>query len=103
MGVLNWVFGSKMTRPAHRREAAPPNPTTLPQPQAVTELKAANLDRERFLAQMSSDMPVHLLQHVFVFASGDPHKLIVLPGALEASTGATMDEINKLIGGIHFI
>jgi hypothetical protein len=51
----------------------------------------------------SCDQPFHLLQHVFVFASGDPRELNNLAVASQAATGETLEEINKQVGGIHFI
>lgn len=107
MGVLDWVFGSMKTQPARGTQSAPPTPATLPPHQAKIDTKTVNQELARLYAQRdprnSCHKPLNLLQHVFVFASGDPLKLVVLPGAMQATTGATMEEINKLVGRIHLI
>jgi hypothetical protein len=79
MGALDWIFGSNKTQSPREAQSAPPTPTTLPHPQAETDTKSVDQELARLYAlrdpRNSCHKPLHLLQRVVVFLSGDAGNL----------------------------
>src|ERR1700738_3445504 len=99
MGIFGQLFGSKKMEPARQPQSAPPPPTP-PQPQVESDLRH-ELDAlyARRDPRFSCRRPLHLLQRVFIFASGEAHNLSFLAAALllEAAD-STLDEIVTQVG-----